>query len=105
MRPPKGLIQGAKFSGRHTTVIPLSVRAIKVLKPIRSVRKIIIGPIEVYSSRSGDRITIRKDLKSTSIKVACRMSKATHILWVVGDIDDIHEAINTLRRVRVTRYK
>ena len=79
MSHAKGLLKGAKFNGRHSTVIPSAIPAVEAAKACQYVTKIGLGIIR--PTRAG-----REHLKFTRVsgglKMQVRGHHAVQLFWL-----------------------
>jgi hypothetical protein len=75
----RGLLQGAKFNGRHSTVIPEAIPAVEAARDCRHVSKIALGVITPLHKG-------KEHLKFTpttgGLKMQVRGSHAVQIFWL-----------------------
>ena len=75
----KGLLRGAKFSNRHSTVIPAAIPIIKVAKALASVEKVVLSTIRRVPPGEP---RIKFDDVLAGLRVTIRGSAAHQILFV-----------------------
>ncbi|MCU1336809.1 MAG: hypothetical protein JWO19_2390 [Bryobacterales bacterium] len=79
MSHAKGLLKGAKFNGRHSTVIPSAVTAIEAARDCPYVSKIALGVITPL--RAG-KPHLKFNPVSGGLKMQVRGTHAVQILWL-----------------------
>lgn len=97
-KTPKGLLRGAKFNGRHSTVIPEATRVIAAAKRLPEVTKIILGYIVRPAGRTkpqlkfveipaGIRISVRgRSAQQTLIVYTSDRRQTLAVLEPIGDV-------------------
>jgi hypothetical protein len=75
----KGLLRGAKFNGRHSTVIPSAIPAIEAAKVCAHVTKIALGVITPI--RSGPE-HLKFTPASGCLKMQVRGNHAVQVFWL-----------------------
>ena len=75
----KGLLKGAKFNGRHSTVIPSAVPAVEAARDCPHVTKIALGIIAPL--RSGQE-HLKFSPVSGGLKMQVRGANAVQIFWL-----------------------
>jgi hypothetical protein len=81
----KGLLKGAKFHGRHSTVIPSAIPAVEAAKSCAHVTKIGLGLIT--PTKSGEeRLKFTK--ASGALKMQVRGTHAVQLFWLYTNRPD-----------------
>jgi hypothetical protein len=81
----KGLLKGAKFNGRHSTVIPSAIPAVEAAKACAHVSKIGLGIIT--PTKSGEeRLKFTK--ASGALKMQVRGTHAVQLFWLYTNRPD-----------------
>jgi hypothetical protein len=81
----KGLLKGAKFNGRHSTVIPSAIPAVEAAKACAHVTKIALGIIT--PTKSGEeRLKFTK--ASGALKMQVRGTHAVQLFWLYTNRPD-----------------
>lgn len=75
----KGLLRGAKFNGRHSTVIPSAIPAVEAARDCPHVTKIALGVITPL--RSGPE-RLKFSPVSGGLKMQVRGAHAVQIFWL-----------------------
>jgi hypothetical protein len=75
----KGLLRGAKFNGRHSTVIPDAIAAVEAARDCPHVSKIALGVITPL--RSGPE-HLKFSPVSGGLKMQVRGAHAVQIFWL-----------------------
>ena len=75
----KGLLKGAKFNGRHSTVIPSAIPAVEAARDCPHVTKIALGVITPL--RSGPE-HLKFSPVSGGLKMQVRGAHAVQIFWL-----------------------
>jgi hypothetical protein len=75
----KGLLKGAKFNGRHSTVIPSAVPAVEAAKACVHVTKIALGIITPTKSAE-ERLKFTSG--SGALKMQVRGTHAVQVFWI-----------------------
>ena len=75
----KGLLKGAKFNGRHSTVIPSAIPAVEAARDCPHVTKIALGVITRL--RSGQE-HLKFSPVSGGLKMQVRGANAVQIFWL-----------------------
>jgi hypothetical protein len=75
----KGLLKGAKFNGRHSTVIPSAIPAVEAARDCPHVTKIALGVITPL--RSGEE-HLKFSPVSGGLKMQVRGAHAVQIFWL-----------------------
>ena len=97
----KYLLRGRKLGNTHTSTIQLVRQVIKLLKPLPSVNKITLGPIKRIGA-GASHIKLQRDPRSGQALLKCRGNNCIQLLWCLGDVDAIAQALRRLEGVRVT---
>ena len=85
MTHAKGLLKGAKFNGRHSTVIPSAIPAVEAAKACAHVTKIGLGIIT--PTKSGEeRLKFTK--ASGALKMQVRGTHAVQLFWLYTNRPD-----------------
>ncbi len=93
MSHAKGLLKGAKFNGRHSTVIPSAIPAVEAAKACAHVTKIGLGIIT--PTKSGEeRLKFTK--ASGALKMQVRGTHAVQLFWLYTNRPD--EVIQEITR-------
>ena len=79
MSHAKGLLKGAKFNGRHSTVIPSAIPAVEAAKACAHVTKIGLGII-TPTKNGEERLKFTK--ASGALKMQVRGTNAVQTFWV-----------------------
>ena len=87
----KGLLKGAKFNGKHSTVIPSAIPAVEAAKSSAYVTKIALGVI-TPSKAAEERLKFTK--ASGALKMQVRGTHAVQVFWVYTNRPD--EAIEEI---------
>jgi hypothetical protein len=95
----RGLLKGAKFNGRHSTVIPSAIPAIEAAKNCPHVTKIGLGII-TPTKNGQERLKFTK--ASGALKMQVRGTHAVQLFWVYTDRPDevIEEITREWERLR-----
>jgi hypothetical protein len=81
----KGLLKGAKFNGRHSTVIPSAIPAVEAAKSCAHVTKIALGVITPTKS-SEERLKFTPG--SGGLKMQVRGTHAVQVFWLYTNRPD-----------------
>jgi len=81
----KGLLKGAKFNGRHSTVIPSAVPAVEAAKACAYVTKIGLGLI-TPAKNGEERLKFTK--ASGALKMQVRGTHAVQLFWLYTNRPD-----------------
>lgn len=79
MAAPKNLLRGAKFNGRHSTVISDAISIVQTAKELPEVTKIVLGVIKPLPS---SKPHLRCSPVSAGLKVQVRGGSAVQIFFV-----------------------
>jgi hypothetical protein len=91
MSHAKGLLKGAKFNGRHSTVIPSAITAVEAAKASPHVTKIGLGII-TPTKNGEERLKFTK--ASGALKMQVRGTNAVQLFWLYTNRpDDVIEEI------------
>jgi hypothetical protein len=93
MSHAKGLLKGAKFNGRHSTVIPSAIPAVEAAKASPHVTKISLGII-TPTKNGEERLKFTK--ASGALKMQVRGANAVQLFWVYTNRPD--EVIEEITR-------
>ena len=85
MTHAKGLLKGAKFNGRHSTVIPSAIPAVEAAKSCAHVTKIGLGLI-TPSKNGEERLKFTK--ASGALKMQVRGTHAVQLFWLYTNRPD-----------------
>jgi hypothetical protein len=94
MSHAKGLLKGAKFNGRHSTVIPSAIPAVEAAKASPLVTKIGLGII-TPTKNGEERLKFTK--ASGALKMQVRGTNAIQLFWVYTNRPD--EVIEEITRL------
>ncbi|GAC1563588.1 MAG: hypothetical protein NVS2B7_37570 [Herpetosiphon sp.] len=90
----RGLLKGPKFSGKHTTLIALAERAVRLLRDDPRVTKIVIGMI---TSRRGRTSTIKATPVAAGLRITVVTPQNVQELWVyTADIEGVRNSLAEL---------
>ena len=89
----KGLLRGAKFNGRHSTVIPSAIPAVEAAKACPLVTKIALGVI-TPTKLAQEHLKFTKS--SGALKMQVRGTHAIQVFWVYTNRPD--EVIEEITR-------
>jgi hypothetical protein len=81
----KGLLRGAKFNGRHSTVIPSAIPVVEAAKASPHVTKIALGII-TPSKLAEERLKFTQ--ASGALKMQVRGTHAVQVFWVYTNRPD-----------------
>ena len=81
----KGLLKGAKFNGKHSTVIASAIPAVEAAKGSPHVTKIALGVI-TPSKSAEERLKFTK--ASGALKMQVRGTHAVQVFWVYTNRPD-----------------
>ena len=85
MTHAKGLLKGAKFNGRHSTVIPSAIPAVEAAKSCAQVTKIGLGLI-TPTKNGEERLKFTK--ASGALKMQVRGTHAVQLFWLYTNRPD-----------------
>ena len=85
MTHAKGLLKGAKFNGRHSTVIPSAIPAVEAAKSCVHVTKIGLGII-MPTKNGEERLKFTK--ASGAPKMQVRGTSAVQLFWLYTNRPD-----------------
>ena len=92
MSHERGLLKGAKFNGRHSTVIPSAVPAVEAAKACPLVTKIALGVITPVKAAE-EHLKFTK--ASGALKMQVRGTHAVQVFWVyTTQPDEVIEEIS-----------
>jgi len=81
----RGLLKGAKFNGRHSTVIPSAIPAVEAAKACEHVTKIGLGII-TPTKTSDEHLKFTK--ASGALKMQVRGVHAVQLFWIYTNKPD-----------------
>lgn len=81
----RGLLKGAKFNGRHSTVIPSAIPAVEAAKASPHVTKIALGVI-TPAKAAEEHLKFTK--ASGALKMQVRGTHAVQVFWVYTNQPD-----------------
>jgi len=81
----KGLLKGAKFNGRHSTVIPSAIPAVEAARDCPHVSKIALGVI-TPAKAAEEHLKFTK--ASGALKMQVRGAHAVQVFWVYTNQPD-----------------
>jgi hypothetical protein len=81
----KGLLKGAKFNGRHSTVIPSAIPAVEAAKSCAHVTKIGLGLIT--PTKNGEE-HLKFTKASGALKMQVRGTNAVQLFWLYTNRPD-----------------
>jgi len=89
----RGLLKGAKFNGRHSTVIPSAIPAVEAAKACAQVTKIALGVI-TPTKLADEHLKFTK--ATGALKMQVRGTHAVQVFWVYTNRPD--EVIEEITR-------
>jgi hypothetical protein len=91
MTHAKGLLRGAKFNGRHSTVIDSAIPAVEAARDCPHVTKIALG---VITPSKAAEVRLKFTKASGALKMQVRGANAIQIFWLyTSKPDEVIEEI------------
>jgi len=81
----KGLLRGAKFNGRHSTVIDSAIPAVEAARDSVHVTKIALG---VITPTKAAEVRIKFTKASGAVKMQVRGANAIQVFWLYTNRPD-----------------